>query len=165
MNPSRADFVIDLAYGLVIFLSIVLIVTVGTETGIAFGLGALVSYVLHVGWKMARFDPEWMTQEVTENLEETITEEVTETVGDEITETVGDEITETVGEEISETVGEEITENVEKTMTEEVVENVETQVTENVEEALSEETEAIIDEIESVGEEVKEKTSDAGSGA
>ena len=78
MNPNRVDFLIDLAYGVLLFFAIVLIVYVGTGIGIAFGLGALVSYIIHVGWKMARFDPQWMTEQMTESIEETLTDEVTE---------------------------------------------------------------------------------------
>lgn len=100
MNPSRVDFAVDLAYGALLFLSVVLIVTVGTGIGIAFGLGSLVAYIVHVGWKMARFDPAWMTQEVAENLEESITEEVTEGVEEEVSR----EVTETVEEDISEEI-------------------------------------------------------------
>lgn len=130
MNPNRVDFIIDLAYGVLLFLAIVLIVTAGTDIGIAFGLGALVAYIIHVGWKMARFDPEWMSKEVTENIEETLTEEVTETV--------------------EETVTEEVTESVEETVTEEVTESVE----ENVERALSAEIGTIINQLEEVNERI-----------
>lgn len=76
MDPYRVDYLIDLAYGVMIFVSIVLIIAVGTEVGVAFGLGVLVSYAIHVVWKMARFDPEWMTEEVTEHVEETLTQEI-----------------------------------------------------------------------------------------
>jgi len=76
VNPNRVDFVVDLAYGLMIFIAVVLIAYVGTTIGVAFGLGVLVSYAIHVAWKMARFDPDWMTEEVTENVEETLREEV-----------------------------------------------------------------------------------------
>ena len=104
MNPNRVDFLIDLAYGVLLFFAIVLIVYVGTGIGIAFGLGALVSYIIHVGWKMARFDPQWMTEEVAENIEETITEEVTESVGEKVTEEVTEEVTESVGEKVTQEV-------------------------------------------------------------
>jgi hypothetical protein len=72
MRPSRIDALVDLAYGLMIFVSIVLIISVGTTVGFAFGFGVLVSYAVHVVWKMARFDPEWMTREVTEEVTETV---------------------------------------------------------------------------------------------
>ncbi|PSQ18302.1 hypothetical protein BRD00_05410 [Halobacteriales archaeon QS_8_69_26] len=45
MNPRRVDFVVDLAYGVAILASIGLILVVGTEVGIAFGLGVIASYV------------------------------------------------------------------------------------------------------------------------
>lgn len=134
MNPGRVDFVVDLLYGAMIFLAVVLIVVVGTSVGVAFGLGTLVAYLVHVGWKMARFDPDWMTKEVTEEVTETIEETVTE------------EVTESVAEEVSENVAEEVTENVEEKVAEEV--------TENVERTLSDEVEAIIDQLEAVNERV-----------
>jgi len=112
MNPNRVDFLVDLAYGVVILLSVALILTVGTGVGIAFGIGVLVSYVIHVVWKMARFDPEWMTREVTEKVEETLTEEVAESVE----QTVTEEVT----EQVEQTVTGEVTENVERTITDEI---------------------------------------------
>lgn len=78
MNPYRVDYIIDLAYGVMIFISVVLIIYVGTGIGAAFGLGVLVSYVIHVAWKMARFNPEWMTEHIAENVEETLTQEIDE---------------------------------------------------------------------------------------
>lgn len=162
MNPSRVDFLVDLAYGVLLFLSIVLIVSVGTGIGVAFGLGALVSYIIHVGWKMARFDPSWMTEEVAENIEETITEEVTENVGEkvsqEVSESVGEQVTEEVAEEVEETVTQEVTENVGEKVTEEVAEEVEEtvtrEVTESVEESLSGDLDSIIDRLEAVNERI-----------
>ena len=126
MNPNRVDFLIDLAYGVLLFFAIVLIVSVGTGIGIAFGLGALVSYIIHVGWKMARFDPQWMTEQVTESIEETLTEEVTESVGEKVTE--------------------EVTQNVE--------EKVAQEVSESVEATLSEDIDSIIDRLEEVNERI-----------
>jgi len=38
MNPSRVDSVVDLAYGALIFGSVALMVLVGTQAGLAFGL-------------------------------------------------------------------------------------------------------------------------------
>ncbi|WP_226004028.1 hypothetical protein [Natrinema salinisoli] len=80
MNPRYVDAAIDLAYGVLIFVSIVLIVYAGTEIGLAFGFGVLVSYALHVVWKMARFDPDWMTTAVEETVEETVEQTIEETV-------------------------------------------------------------------------------------
>ncbi|APW97233.1 hypothetical protein CHINAEXTREME_05360 [Halobiforma lacisalsi AJ5] len=76
MNPRRVDAIVDLGYGVLIFVSILLIVSVGTLVGLAFGLGVLISYALHVGWKMARFDPEWMSRAVEEAVEKTVGEQV-----------------------------------------------------------------------------------------
>ena len=112
MNPSRVDFIIDLAFGVLLFFAIVLIVYVGTGIGIAFGLGALVSYIIHVGWKMARFDPQWMTEQMTESIEETLT--------DEVTESVGEKVTEEVAQNVEEKVAQEVTESVEATLSEDI---------------------------------------------
>lgn len=120
MNPARVDFAVDLVYGLLIFASIVLIVVIGTQVGVAFGLGVLASYVVHVVWKMARFDPDWMTREVAEE----VTDEVEETVAQEVTE----EVEQTVSQEVDEVIGqlEEINERVDRRpKTEEVEERVE----------------------------------------
>lgn len=134
MKPGRVDFFVDLAYGLLIFLAVVFIFTGETTIGIAFGLGALVSYAIHVTWKMARFDPEWMTKEMTENIEETLTEEVTE--------------------EVTESVEEKVTESVEEKVTEEVAQ----EVTENVERALSAEIDSIIQQLEEVNQRIDKQT-------
>lgn len=80
MKPRRVDYLTDLAYGSIIFVSVLLIIVVRTDIGISFGLGVLVSYAIHVAWKMARFDPEWMTQEVAENVEETLSEDIDEVI-------------------------------------------------------------------------------------
>ena len=100
MNPNRVDFLIDIAYGVLLLVSIVLIVSVGTGIGIAFGLGALVAYIVHVTWKMARFDPQWMEFEVAEKVGEQVAQEVTQNV--------------------EETVAQEVTQNVEATLSEDI---------------------------------------------
>lgn len=121
VNPQRVDALVDLTYGALIFVSVVLIGFVGTEIGAAFGFGVLVSYAIHVVWKMARFDPEWMTQEVTEEVTETVertVEEQLDEIGDqlkEVNERIDrrpkseefdekiEEVTETVGQKTHET--------------------------------------------------------------
>jgi hypothetical protein len=118
MKPSRVDFVIDLTYGVVLFLAIVLILTVGTSVGVAFGLGALVSYIIHVAWKMARFDPEWMSREMAANIEQQVAEEVTETVEEQVVEEVTESVEQQVADSVSEQVVEEVTESVERTLEE-----------------------------------------------
>ncbi|WIV65643.1 hypothetical protein [Natrialbaceae archaeon AArc-T1-2] len=80
LNPVRVDAAVDLAYGALIVLAIVLIATLEFGIGIAFGLGVFSAYVVHVVWKMARFDPDWMTQAVEETVEETVEKTVGETV-------------------------------------------------------------------------------------
>jgi len=73
--------------------SVGLILVVGTQTGLAFGFGVLVSYVIHIVWKMARFDPHWMDSAVKETVDRTVEEAVDKTVE----ETVGKSVDETVG--------------------------------------------------------------------
>lgn len=119
MKVSRVDFLVDLAYGGAIFVAIALIVVVGTDVGIAFGLGVLVSYLIHIGWKMARFDPDWMTTEVAEQVESTVSEEIEKTVGDTVSSEVGE-----VAERVEKTVSEEVTEELEKTVSKQVGEEV-----------------------------------------
>ena len=70
---------VDLTYGLLIAISVGLIVVAGNAIGLAFGFGVLLSYVIHVVWKMARFDPDWMTTAVKETVEETV-DDLAETV-------------------------------------------------------------------------------------
>lgn len=141
MNPSRVDSLVDLAYGLLIMVSVGLIVVVGNVVGLAFGFGVLTSYIIHVVWKMARFDPDWMSRAVKETVEETVDETVEKAVGDTVDETVekavGDTVEETVGETVGETVEKAVGEKVERT----VDETVEAAVGEAVEETLEEELE------------------------
>lgn len=113
MNPSRVDTIIDLTYGLLIAVSVVLIVVAGNAIGLAFGFGVLVSYVLHVVWKMARFDPNWMTTAVKETVEETVEERVDETMEKTVDETVDKTVDETVEKTVGKTVEEKVGEAVE----------------------------------------------------
>ena len=159
MNPNRVDFLVDLAYGVMIFAAIILFVVIGTNVGVAFGLGVLLSYMIHVVWKMARFDPDWMTREVTETVEQT----VDQTVGKEVSEVIEklenindrvdrrprtDEIEAQVEEKI-----EQQTDEVEAKV-EEKIEQQTGEVEEKVEEKLEQKTEEIETKIE-------EKTADS----
>ncbi|MFW6436181.1 MAG: hypothetical protein ACOCYZ_00940, partial [Halococcoides sp.] len=92
MKASRVDFIVDLSFGALIFVSIGIILVAETSVGIAFGLGALVTYVIHVGWKMARFDPDWMTRDVAERVQESVSETVSEEVEQTVEKTVSDEV-------------------------------------------------------------------------
>lgn len=100
MNPNRVDFLIDMAYGVLIFISIVLIVVVEMDIGVAFGVGALIAYMIHVGWKMARFDPDWMTQELAEDFEETLTTDMIDGVEEKVAKKVTESVEETFSEEM-----------------------------------------------------------------
>jgi hypothetical protein len=129
MNPARVDLVVDIAYGVVIFAAVVFILQVGTAVGVAFGLGALISYIIHIGWKMGRFDPDWMTREVAEKVERTVSEEVEATVKDTMSEEVEATVKDTVSEEVDsvaekveESIGEEVSDTIEETVNEEMAE-------------------------------------------
>ena len=88
MHPARVDSLVDLAYGVLILAAIVPMVVVTTRVGIAFGIGVFLAYATHVVWKMARYDPEWMTREVAQQVEEAVSKEVTGAVEDTVEETV-----------------------------------------------------------------------------
>ncbi len=76
LTPVRVDAAADLAFGLLLALAIGVILAVDTVLGLAFGLGVFGGYLIHVGWKMARFDPDWMTEAVRESVDETVEETV-----------------------------------------------------------------------------------------
>ncbi|WP_254532046.1 hypothetical protein [Natrinema gelatinilyticum] len=139
MRPAHVDAVIDLAYGALILISIGLIATVDLRVGLTFGLGVFASYILHVAWKMARFDPDWMTQAVAKTVETQV-----EDIQTQVEETVG----ETVEETVEETVGETVEKQVEdvQTQVEAVNERVdrrprEDEVEELIEESVEDESE------------------------
>lgn len=106
VNPARADAAVDLAYGALIVLSVVLIAVLDTNVGIAFGVGVFASYVIHVVWKMARFDPDWMTTTVQETVEETVGDTVETKVGDTVETKVGETVEEAVERSVEEQLGE-----------------------------------------------------------
>ena len=135
VNPNRVDFAVDLAYGMAIFCAIGLILVVETAIGIAFGLGVLVSYLIHIGWKMARFDPDWMTEEVAQQVKETVSGEVEQTVAD------------TVSEEV-----EQVAETVERTVSEDVTKEVEQTVSQQVEETVGNEVDDVVEKIDELKE-------------
>ena len=82
LDPAKVDAAVDLAYGALILIAIVLIARLEFGIGLAFGLGVFAAYVVHVVWKMARFDPDWMTSAVQETVEETVGRQMEETVGE-----------------------------------------------------------------------------------
>jgi len=96
LNPARVDAAIDLAYGALILVAIALIATVEFGIGIAFAVGVFSAYVLHVVWKMARFDPDWMTSVVEDAVDDamgdSVERAVDERVATQVDETVGDQL-------------------------------------------------------------------------
>jgi hypothetical protein len=111
MKPGRVDALVDAAYGVMIIVAVVLMVAVGGTTGLAFGLGVLISYGIHVIWKMARFDPEWMTREVEETIERTVGKEVEEAVEGTVEDTVEEAVEDAVEGTVVSPEGEEETES------------------------------------------------------
>jgi hypothetical protein len=138
MNPARVDLVVDIAYGVVIFAAVVFILQVGTAVGVAFGLGALISYIIHIGWKMGRFDPDWMTREVAEKVERTVSEEVETTVKDTMSEEVETTVKDTMSEEVEATVKDTMSEEVDS-VAEKVEESIGEEVSDTIEETVNEE--------------------------
>lgn len=150
MHPSRVDSIVDLLYGVLIFVAVALMMFVENNVGVAFGIGVLVSYMIHVGWKMARYDPDWMTTEITESVEETMAYEVRESVADQVKEQ-----TEEVTASVEETMAEEVTESVTDEVQETVAEEVQAQ-TEEVSETVTEEVKEVKEQVEEVSERVEE---------
>jgi hypothetical protein len=61
MNAGRADSLVGLVYGTLLLVAGVVMVAATGKTGVAFGLGVLLSFGIHLVWRLARFDPSWMT--------------------------------------------------------------------------------------------------------
>ena len=112
MKPENVDAIVDLTYGVLIFVAIAVIFVVGTNVGIAFGLGVLVSYVIHIVWKMSRYDPDWMTREVADQVEKTVSNTVSREVERTVDETVGDTVSKQVEAQVEETVGDTVSREV-----------------------------------------------------
>lgn len=141
MDGYRTDAFADIGYGGLFVVAIGLMVVVGIQTGITFGLGAFLAYAIHVGWKMSRLDPQWMTTEAVEAVEEAVTEKVTQEVSESVEKQVGETVAESMDKEMSGTVmksvEKKVTESVDKTVAEtdeETVSNEVTQIAEKVDE-------------------------------
>jgi len=82
MKPVHIDALVDAVYGVLILVAVAVMLVGGGAAGIAFGVGVLISYLIHVFWKMARFDPDWMTrvEETVETVENTVEGTVQETI-------------------------------------------------------------------------------------
>lgn len=124
MNGYRTDFLADIAFGLLFAVAIGLMALVEIRTGITFGLGVFLAYAIHVGWKMSRLDPQWMTREVVEAVEESVTEKVTDEVTDTVEKQVGEAVAESVDKEVGETVAKSVEQEVSKTVSDAVEETV-----------------------------------------
>jgi len=112
LNPARVDAAVDLAYGGLILLAIALIATVEFGIGIAFAVGVFSAYVLHVVWKMARFDPDWMTSVVEDAVDDAVGGSVERAVEDSMEQAVDDTVEQVVDErvatQVDETIGDQL---------------------------------------------------------
>ncbi|KYH23752.1 hypothetical protein HAPAU_38310 [Halalkalicoccus paucihalophilus] len=149
MNGYRTDALADLGYGILFVVAIGLMVILGIQTGITFGLGVFLAYTIHVGWKMSRLDPQWMTDEVVEAVEETVTEKVTQEVTESVEKQVGETVAESVNKEMSETVAKSIENEVSRT--------VDKTVAETVEETVSNEVTQVAEKVDEVNERVERR--------
>lgn len=83
-DPRTVDIAADACYG-VLFMSGISVLLFGpTMTGFGFVVGAMLAYAVHVAWKMARFDPEWMTtsDEIESEIEDKVEDEVDQRLDD-----------------------------------------------------------------------------------
>jgi|GEM_PF-1523240 len=112
LNPARVDAAIDLAYGGLILVAIALIATVEFGIGIAFAVGVFSAYILHVVWKMARFDPDWMTSVV----EDAVDDAVDDAMGDSVEQVVEDSMERTVNGSVEQVVDERVATQVGETI-------------------------------------------------
>lgn len=84
---SKVDMYVDLTYGALLLIGSGSIVFFNSNLpAVTFGVGVLLSYAVHVGFRMARFDPETETR-----IEETVGDVVEDGVSD-IEETVEDRV-------------------------------------------------------------------------
>lgn len=85
-----ADLYVDLTYGLLLFVGIVAMIFFQQYlSAVMFGVGVMLSYAVHVAWRMARFDPvDEKVENVVEDKFEEIEETVEATVGDTVEKTV-----------------------------------------------------------------------------
>jgi len=108
LNPSRVDAAIDLAYGGLILLAVALIATVEFGIGIAFAVGVFSAYVLHVVWKMARFDPDWMTSVVEDAVDDSMEQAVEDTMERAMDDSVAAAVDDRVATQVDETIGDQL---------------------------------------------------------
>jgi len=157
LNPARVDAAVDLAYGGLILLAIVLIATVEFGIGIAFGVGVFSAYVLHVVWKMARFDPDWMTSVV----EDAVSDSVERTVDDTVEQAVEDSMEQAVDDTVEQAVEDSMEQTMDDTVEQVVDERVATQVDETIGDQLDTvqaQVEAVDDRLDSAEDRTAEPT-------
>lgn len=114
INTDVVDMYVDLSYGVLLIIGISTMILMNEYlVAVAFGTGIMLGYAVHVGWRMARFDPEAASrieQAVDEKVEahvDDMREDVEKTVEDTVEEEVGqaqEEIEDAVEEAVEETV-------------------------------------------------------------
>lgn len=82
MTFGKIDMYVDLTYGILLLVGIAAMIFLQHYlSAVTFGLGILIGYAVHIGWRMARFDPEAKTT-FEENVEQTVEETVENAVED-----------------------------------------------------------------------------------
>lgn len=143
MKPHVVDFLTDVSYGLLLLAALVMAL-VGEgyrDLGIAFGLGALAAWGLHLFWKMGRYDPEWMQRTVQEELDESVEDQVQDRVQAELDDSVEDRVQAELDEEVADQVSEAVEEELEESEIGPVPDDVEDEIKHSVEDQLADHVE------------------------
>lgn len=86
MTFSRIDLYVDLSYGVLLLIGITAMVLLQEYlAAVTFGVGLIIGYAVHIGWRMARFDPQ-SRNAFEESMEEVVEDQVEESVEDAIDE-------------------------------------------------------------------------------
>lgn len=122
MTFDKIDIYVDLTYGVLIASGMVAMIFLNNYlAAVAYGFGVLLSYCVHIGWRMARFDPD-VAEQIEERVEETVEDTVQQTVEENVEETVEETVEKSVEESVDE-MQEQVEETVEETV-EDTVDNV-----------------------------------------
>lgn len=97
------DLHVDISYGILLFIGLgAIMLFQDVLPAVTFGIGIMLSYIVHFAWRMARFDPDRRDE-----LAETVESQVEESI-DEQVESVQESVEDTVKETVEETVEEKI---------------------------------------------------------
>lgn len=118
VNVDMVDLYVDLTYGALLMVGIVSMMVFNQYlAAVTFGVGVVLAYAVHFGWRMARFDPD-----AADRIEQAVDEKVEDHVGD-----MADEVKDTVEEEVGKNVAEQVGQaqsEIEQTVEEKVEETV-----------------------------------------